>query len=143
MIKGVIVSPLNLIDTPGGFVMHAMKETSIGFAGFGEAYFSQVHNGSIKAWKRHKEMTLNIVVPIGEIKFVLFDDRNGLRQFQEIIISRNNYCRLTIPPMIWLGFQGLSVDTSTLLNIANIEHNPKEVDRLEIEKIFFDWEKNI
>jgi len=143
MIKGVIVSPLNLIDTPGGFVMHAMKETSIGFAGFGEAYFSQVHNGSIKAWKRHKEMTLNIVVPIGEIKFVLFDDRNGLRQFQEIIISRNNYCRLTIPPMIWLGFQGLSVDTSTLLNIANIEHNPKEVDRLEIEKIIFDWEKSI
>lgn len=143
MIKGVIVSPLNLIDTPGGFVMHAMKETSKGFAGFGEAYFSQVHNGSIKAWKRHKEMTLNIVVPIGEIKFVLFDDRNGLRQFQEIIISRNNYCRLTIPPMIWLGFQGLSVDTSTLLNIANIEHNPKEVDRLEIEKIIFDWEKSI
>ena len=143
MIKGVIISALDLIDTPGGMVMHAMKDTSIGFAGFGEAYFSQVHNGSIKAWKRHKEMTLNIVVPIGKIKFVLFDDRDGLKQFQEVIISRSNYSRLTIPPMVWLGFQGLSDDVSTLLNIANIEHNPKEIDRLKIDKIIYDWGKSI
>ncbi len=28
---------------------------------------------------------------------------------------------------------------SMLLNIANIEHNPEEVDRLEIDKINYDW----
>jgi dTDP-4-dehydrorhamnose 3,5-epimerase len=143
MIKDVVVTPLDLIDTPGGMVMHAMKDTSTGFAGFGEAYFSQIYNGSIKAWKRHKEMTLNLVVPIGEIKFVLFDDRNGLKQFQEIVISKSNYCRLTIPPMIWVGFQGLYDDASTILNIANIEHNPKEVDRLKLDKINYDWGLNL
>ena len=139
MIKDVVVTPLDLIDTPGGMVMHAMKETSLGYAGFGEAYFSQVHDGAIKAWKRHKKMTLNLVVPVGEIKFVIFDDRNGLKQFQEVIISRSNYCRLTVPPMVWMGFQGLSDGVSTVLNITNIEHNPKEVDRLKIEKINYDW----
>ena len=138
MIKGVVITPLDLIDTPGGMVMHAMKENSLGYKGFGEAYFSQVHDGAIKAWKRHKKMTLNLVVPVGEIKFVLFDDRNGLKQFQEVIISRSNYCRLTVPPMVWIGFQGLSDSVSTLLNIANIEHNPNEVDRLKIEKINYD-----
>ena len=45
--------------------------------------------------------------------------------------------------MVWLGFQGLSDDVSTLLNIANIEHNPKEVDRLKIDKIIYDWGKSI
>ncbi len=140
MIKDVVVTNLDVIDTPGGNVMHAMKKTSDGYMGFGEAYFSQVDKGAIKAWKRHKEMTLNLVVPVGEIRFVLFDDREmSNMQFQEFIISKNNYCRLTLPPMVWMGFQGLSSDGSMLLNIANIEHDPGEVDRLQINDINFDW----
>ena len=41
-----------------------------------------------------------------------------------------------------MGFQGLSNGSSMLLNIANIEHDPREVDRLEIEKINYDWSIN-
>lgn len=140
MIKDVLITKLDVIDTPGGSVMHAMKESSIGYSGFGEAYFSQVNKGAVKAWKRHKKMTLNLMVPLGEVRFVLFDDREMLSaQFQEIIISKNNYCRLTVPPMIWMGFQGLSNGNSMLLNIADIEHDPNEVDRKEIEKINYNW----
>jgi dTDP-4-dehydrorhamnose 3,5-epimerase len=140
MIKGVLTTPLDVINTPGGNVMHAMKESSAGYAGFGEAYFSQVNNGAIKAWKRHKEMTLNLMVPAGKIRFVLFDDRNASNnQFQELIISRDNYCRLTVPPMIWVGFQGISGSGSILLNIANMEHNPHEVDKKNLEQIEFNW----
>ena len=140
MIKGVLITPLDVINAPGGSVMHAMKESSAGYEGFGEAYFSQVNNGAIKAWKRHKEMTLNLVVPIGKIRFVLFDDRNAInKKFQELVISRDNYCRLTVAPMIWMGFQGLSDSGSILLNIANIEHNPREVDKKNLEQIEFNW----
>ena len=140
MIKDVLITKLDVIDAPGGNVMHGMKETSIGSSGFGEAYFSQVDKGIIKAWKRHKNMTLNLIVPVGKIKFVLFDDRDESNvRFQEIIISRDNYCRLTVPPMVWMGFQGLSSEKSMLLNIANIEHDPGEVDRLEIDKINYNW----
>ena len=140
MIKDVVITKLDIIGTLGGSVMHAMKESSTGYAGFGEAYFSQVDKGAIKAWKRHKKMTLNLVVPVGEIRFVLFDDREvSNTQFQEIIISKDNYCRLTVPPMVWMGFQGLSNDGSTLLNVANIEHAPGEVNRIKINEINFDW----
>jgi dTDP-4-dehydrorhamnose 3,5-epimerase len=140
MIKDVLITKLDVIDTPGGNVMHGIKETSIGYSGFGEAYFSQVNESAVKAWKRHKNMTLNLVVPVGKIKFVLFDDRDESNiRFQEVIISRDNYCRLTVPPMVWMGFQGLSSEESMLLNIANIEHDPGEVDRLEIDKINYDW----
>jgi dTDP-4-dehydrorhamnose 3,5-epimerase len=140
MINDALITQLDVIDTPGGNVMHAMKETSAGYAGFGEVYFSQVDEGAIKAWKRHKSMTLNLIVPVGEIKFVLFDDRDESNtRFQEVIISRENYCRLTVPPMVWMGSQGLSNDGSMLLNIANIEHDTGEVDRLEIDKINYNW----
>ena len=142
MIKDLLITPLDIIETPGGNVMHAMKEIDTGFFGFGEAYFSEIKPGSIKAWKRHREMTLNLIVPLGEVKFVLFDDRKGSNnRFQEVIISKENYCRLTVPPMIWVGFKGLSSFKSILLNIASIPHNPKEVDKKEIDKIEFDWNR--
>jgi dTDP-4-dehydrorhamnose 3,5-epimerase len=140
MIKDVIITPLNIINTFGGSVMHGMKESDAGYSNFGEAYFSEINSNAIKAWKRHKEMTLNLVVPVGKIRFVLFDDREELsNKFQEIIISRNNYCRLTVPPMVWMGFQGISDNKSILLNIANIKHNPLEVDKKNIEEIEFNW----
>jgi dTDP-4-dehydrorhamnose 3,5-epimerase len=140
MINGVLITPLDIIDTPDGNVMHIMKEFDAGYADFGEAYFSEINPNSVKAWKRHKEMTLNLVVPVGEVKFVLFDDRDKSRcHFQKVIISKDNYCRLTVPPMIWMGFQGLSTDRSVLLNIANIKHNPLEVDKKNIEEIEFNW----
>jgi len=144
MIKDVLVTKLTIVETVGGNVMHAMKESSVGYKSFGEAYFSQVANGAIKAWKRHKKMTLNLVVPVGKIKFVLFDDRKiSNTQFQEVVISKSEYCRLTVPPMIWIGFQGLLDGNSMLLNIANIEHDPNEVDRKEIDKINYDWNAGI
>jgi dTDP-4-dehydrorhamnose 3,5-epimerase len=140
MIKGVLITKLKVINTPGGNVMQAMKETSPGFEGFGEAYFSQVDKGFIKAWKRHSKMTLNLIVPLGEIRFVLFDDRKlSKAKLQEVVISKDSYHRLTIPPKIWVGFQGLSDGTSMLLNIANIEHNQNEVDKRSIEDIEFNW----
>ena len=136
----LIITPLDIIKVNKGDVMHAMKSDDPGFSGFGEAYFSVVSYNAIKAWKRHHEMTLNLVVPVGKIRFVLFDDRKASNtQFQEVIISKDNYCRLTVPPMVWIGFQGLSDNGSMLLNIADIEHNPHEVDKKNIEQIEFNW----
>ena len=140
MIDDVIITPLEIIETFGGNVMHAMKKTDLGYADFGEAYFSEIEKNKVKAWKRHREMTLNLIVPLGKIKFVMFDDRKeSNNRFQEVIISKENYCRLTVPPMIWVGFKGLSSFKSILLNIASIPHNPKEVEKKEIDKIQFDW----
>lgn len=142
MIKDVVITNLDIINTPGGDVMHAMKKNDNGFKSFGEAYFTHIKKGAIKGWKRHKKMTLNLIVPIGKIRFVLFDDRLlSDKKFQEIIISKDNYCRLTVPPMIWLGFQGISEGNSLLLNIASIVHNPKEMEKQNIEQIKFDWNK--
>ena len=143
MIKDVLITPLTIIDVPGGNVLHAIKKTDDGYKGFGEAYFSQIKLNVIKAWKRHERMTLNIVVPIGKIRFVMFDDRDlANTQLQELVISDKNYCRLTIPPKIWVGFQGLSKDDSVILNVANIEHDSSESDQVVVDNIEYDWSIN-
>lgn len=144
MINGVSLNQLKKMDSPGGRVFHALRSNEEGFISFGEAYFSEIEPDKIKAWKRHREMTLNLIVPRGEIKFVLMDDRKEEKKvFQEEILSLKNYCRLTIPPMIWVGFQGLSRSNSLLLNIANLIHDPDEVDKKNIEEIEYDWRKLI
>jgi len=140
MIRGLKVTPLDVFQTAGGDVMHAMKKSDVGFIKFGEAYFSNIEYHSVKAWKRHHNMTLNLVVPVGRVKFVILDDRmQDKPELQEIFISKDNYCRITIPPMVWLGFQGLSKGNSVLLNIADMEHDPDEVDRKAITEIDYDW----
>ena len=145
MIEGVIVSPLKVIDVKGGNVLHAIKSSDSEYKGFGEAYFSMIEKGIIKGWKRHKEMTLNLIVPIGAIRFVLFDSRDNsvtTGEFFEVDLSLEHYNRLTIPPMVWMGFQGLEEGFSMLLNIANIPHSQSEVEQKELDEIYFDWRSN-
>ena len=143
-LEGVLLTPLSIVTTSSGDVMHAMKKSNVGYSGFGEAYFSQVESGVIKAWKRHHEMTLNLVVPVGVIDFVLYDDRHNsstCSEFQQVTLSKENYYRLTVPPMVWVGFQGCDSNISMLLNIADTEHHPDELDRMDLKDIDFDWSK--
>ena len=73
---GVILTPLKQIYHPKGDIFHAMKKSDIGFDGFGEAYFSTINQNDIKGWKKHTKMTLNIVVPVGNIEFVVYDENS-------------------------------------------------------------------
>jgi dTDP-4-dehydrorhamnose 3,5-epimerase len=141
-IDGVVVTPQKKIAVNGGDVYHAMKRDEVGYHGFGEAYFSTINSKTIKAWKRHNEMTMNLVVPAGAIRFVIFDDRpdsESFRQFQQVNLSEDNYCRLTIAPQLWMGFQGLGSSLNLLLNLADIAHRPEEIDRKKLNSIMFDW----
>lgn len=143
-IDGVLLTPLKVIDTQGGDVLHGMKVSDKGYFGFGEAYFSMVERGAIKGWKRHKQMTLNLIIPKGAVRFVLYDDRPGsmsFGRFQQVELSRENYQRLTVPPMLWMAFQGIGASGGILLNIANIPHAPGEADRRKVCEIDFAWNR--
>ena len=131
---GVILTPLKQIHSLKGDVFHAMKKSDEGFFGFGEAYFSTINTGEIKGWKKHVEMTLNLIVIKGEIEFVVYDEDS----FYSVKLSKNNYQRLTVKPGLWLAFRGCSVE-SILLNLANIEHNLNESESIDLHDIAYDW----
>ena len=132
----IILTPLKQIFHPKGNIFHAMKKSDNGFNGFGEAYFSTVNKYGIKGWKKHTKMTLNLVVPIGEIEFVIYDESNN--NFFEVILSKDNYQRLTIKPNVWMAFRGKD-EYNMLLNIANIEHDPNEAITKELSEIKYEW----
>ena len=134
-IDGVLLTPLNVINTFGGNVLHGMKVKDSGYSGFGEAYFSFIKKGKIKAWKLHTEMTMNLVVPVGEVGFVFYFEPSS--SFEVFKIGTNNYKRLTVPPNIWFGFKCLSPHKSYILNISNQLHDPKEVVRKPLSFLDF------
>lgn len=141
-IEGVKLTPLRQIEVDGGDVYHAMKKSDLGFEGFGEAYFSFVESLAVKAWKQHTNMTLNLIVPVGAVRIVIVDQReesSTCGQFQEVTLSPEMYQRVTIPPMVWVGFQGVADITSMMLNLADIEHCPDEANSIEVDAIQFDW----
>jgi len=137
MIEGIGLTKLKIIPGDNGAVMHGLKSQEASFKSFGEAYFSFVSQGKIKGWKRHKKMTLNLIVPVGKIRFVLYDDRSDSKTkgaFNDFCLGPEiQYSRLTIPPGIWMAFQGVGDGQNLLLNIADISHDPSEAEQLQIE----------
>lgn len=136
----ILVTPLRQIEVAGGDVMHAIKESDAGYERFGEAYFSWVSSGAIKAWKRHTRMTMNLLVPVGQVRFVFYGiDSAGGKEYRVEDIGVDRYMRITVPPGIWFGFCGLYETKSLVLNIASIEHDPNEVERLDMAEIKYEW----
>lgn len=123
------LTALKRISTPKGDVLHGMKASDAGYEGFGEAYFSQVFSGDTKGWKRHLRMTLNLVCVAGAIQ-VMVRDGDG-RMVLDTQLSPDTpdlYNRLTVPPGYFVAFQGVAPQTSMLLNVASIPHDPDEAE---------------
>lgn len=140
--NGVLLNHLSKINHPKGDILHAIKISDYGFEKFGEAYFSTIKYSEVKGWKMHKSMTLNLIVPCGNIRFVLMDCRkSNLKNpnIESFIIGETNYKRLTIPPNIYVAFQGMSKEMNLLLNIADIEHDPEESINLPLDSFFYNW----
>ncbi|MEG2171960.1 MAG: dTDP-4-dehydrorhamnose 3,5-epimerase [Desulfovibrionaceae bacterium] len=129
-IDGAPLLDLKVIPTAGGPVMHMLRQNSPLFMGCGELYFSEVFVGAVKAWKQHSLQTQHFSVPVGQLKVVLFDDREGSNtrgQVQEILLGRpDNYRLLRIPPRLWYGFTAVGTGPALICNCADIPHDPTE-----------------
>ena len=106
-----------------------------------EVYFSSVKKDIFKGWKLHKHMTLNLVVPVGEVLFCFKDERENSGTFNktyQIKLSQDPYFRLTVPARIWFGFKGIEHGLNLICNVADIPHDPNEVLMREINEIKMD-----
>ena len=141
LLSGMLLTPLKQFPMERGDVLRGLKANENSFHGFGEAYFTFINHNRIKAWRKHRKATLNLIVPVGEIQFVFYDDREDSTTFKEfftVSLSINNYQRLTIPPMLWMGFKGIG-EQNLLLDIMNIRHDLDDEDRITVENIPYSW----
>lgn len=146
LVDGVSVRPLDIIKDERGAVLHMLRSDAKEFCGFGEAYFSLVKTGIVKAWKRHRKMVQNLAVPVGSIRLVIYDDRPGSSTcgiVSNLVTGQGveQYELIHLPAMVWYGFAGTGNGDSMIANCASLPHDPSEVDRLPMdsELIPFRW----
>jgi dTDP-4-dehydrorhamnose 3,5-epimerase len=145
LIDGVILTELRQIIDERGAVLHMLRCDAPEFSGFGECYFSEVLPSAIKAWKRHRAQTQNLAVPVGRIRVVIYDDRDGSAtrgQLQDLELGRpDNYLRLRIPAGLWYGFSCIGNTPALLVNCADLPHDPKDSEVLSMDdpRIPYRW----
>src|SRR5881396_2272649 len=101
MIVGVEIFQLKRIQDERGIVMHMLRSDDAHFQRFGEIYFSVIFPGIIKGWHLHSRMVINYAVVEGNIKLVLYDQRESsttYRQIQEIVFGQVDYKLVQVPP---------------------------------------------
>ena len=130
MVQGVVIQDLRVISDDRGAVLHMMRCDSPLFTRFGEIYFSEVNPGQVKAWKLHAEMTQRFAVPVGRLRFAIFDQRPDSGTFGNVMFVElgrpDAYRLLLIPPGLWYGFGNPAEGPSVLANCADLPHAPAE-----------------
>ena len=131
-IDGVLVTGLRQVVDERGAVLHHMRSDAPEFTTFGECYFSEMIPGAVKAWKRHSEQTQHLAVPIGRVRFVLYDERelsptNGSLEVVELG-RPDHYNRLRIPKDLWYGFTCLSDKPALIANCTDQPHDPTDTE---------------
>ena len=130
------IRKLSIIENNKGDVLKGFLKSENRDIDIKEVYFSEINPNEIKAWKKHKKMTSNLIAVKGEIKIVI---QKKDKSFITEIISKKNYKMVSIPPNFWFGFKCTGSEVGMLVNISNEEHDDLESDQLDIEKIVFDW----
>ena len=134
--KKVIITPINKVKLEGGDIIKNIKVGDIGYKNFQETYYSLIKFGKRKGWKKHLEMTLNLTCPIGEVNFVFSED---LKYFENFLLNEKNLFRITIYPGVWFAFEGLYKPYSIVNNVADMIHNPNEIERKNLSDVNFRW----
>lgn len=121
-----------------GMVLRAFRRKEEKIGKFGEVYLSWINKKSIKGWKMHKKMHMNLIVPIGLVKFVFYENN----KFKEIIVGEKKYFRIYVPNKIFFAFQNLSKKKSLVINYSNIIHqNNHEIINKNLREISYKWKK--
>ncbi len=142
-IDGLRVIPLRRVPDERGTILHMLRADDPHFEQFGEIYFTTIYRNVIKAWHRHRDMTLNYACPVGRVKMVVHDDRDASPtrgRTQEIFLGPDHYALVQVARGLWNGIKGMD-DTSLIANCCTHGHDPSRTDRLDPfgDEIPYDW----
>jgi len=146
MIDGVKIKKLKVIPDDRGRLMEILRCDDEVFKQFGQVYMTTVYKDIVKAWHYHKIQTDNFTCVKGKIRLGLFDAREHsptYKQAQEIIMSLEEPCLVSIPNDIYHGFKGLSDEESIVINVPTEAYNRAQPDEYRLDAfdndIPFDW----
>jgi len=140
----VLLKPQTYQDDRGWSFMNMLQ----GLKNFGQANFSHIHPGTIKAWHKHEKQTDLWVVIQGDLKVGIVHESKSTSQLDHrawaTVIGEHNPSILIIPPELWHGCTVTSSSPAGLLYITDKAYNVSRPDerRYPYDHFgsFFKWE---
>mgnify|MGYP006086451157 CR=1 FL=1 len=120
---------LKVIKNKKGDILKYINKGSKYFIRFGETYFNEIKKNQLKGWILHNKRTCLITVPTGKVEFKY--KKNFNKKPNKIILSKQNYLLIIIPPKTWFCFKGLS-KLSIIVNTIDDVHDDNETIKSKI-----------
>jgi len=146
MIDGVQIKELKLIPDERGYLMEMLRDDDPFFQGFGQCYVSATYPGAVKAWHYHQHQTDHFVCVKGQIKLVLYDDREGSPtrgEIQEFFLGELGRRLVSVPRGVYHGWKCISQEMSLVVNMPDRHYDYENPDEIREEphggKIPYDW----
>ncbi len=114
---------LKIIKNRKGDLLKYLTKSDKYLSKFGETYFNEIKKNQKKGWILHKKYFCLLAVPYGKVEFNY--KKNIKKKANKIILSKNNYSLIVVPPKTWFSFKGVS-KISLLANTINGIHDDKE-----------------
>ena len=100
-----------------------------------QVYQSRLFVGALGAWSCHKRTTDRLFVNQGQVKVVLYDDRDSSKtkgQLMELLAGDARPCLVVIPPGIWHGLQCVGNIDALVLNCPTEAYNYADPDHYRL-----------
>ena len=85
MLELININQLDKFKLDSGDLFKGININEDDYKEFGELYFSFINFQSIKAWKRHTKMHMNLFVPVGDVKFVFFVNNHSILEKLKLV----------------------------------------------------------
>ena len=133
MLDGLKILPLTQHCDDRGRVMEILRKDDPHFVGFGQAYFSSIYPGVIKAWHAHEKQTDCLSIIHGMAKIGFYDSRPKSHthgKTHRIVVGEHHLVLIHIPPGIFHGFKAISPNEVLLINLPSEPYNRKNPDEV-------------
>lgn len=105
-----------------------------------DVYVTTIHKDAIKAWHGYETKKIFYTVVQGKVKLALWDGRkNSLTSgvFDELFLGDDSRFSVLIPPGVYAGFKGISMQDSIVVVQANEPY--KQIYRKPYNDLAYEW----
>lgn len=136
LIEGVCVQEVKNVVKDDGFLTEVFRrDWELDDGVVDQAFQVTLFPGKVSAWHKHRLTTDRLFVNHGQLKVVLYDDRdhsstNGMvNEFRAGIVRP---VLLIVPPDVWHGVQNLGDEPGTILNLPDRAYRYDDPDHWRV-----------
>jgi len=146
LIDGVKVRRLPALPDERGVLTEILRADDPEYSQFGQAYLTTTYPGVVKGWHYHEHQNDMACCVAGELKLVLYDDREGSAtrgRVNEIFLGDSNRLLVKVPKGLHHGWKCVGETTALILNIPDQVYQYESPDEHRVDPhendIPYDW----